>query len=76
MVDEVNMNCGAFSSLCTFGLRCLKRSFVDQEDALGSACLLNICLEVRSILVALFYVVNIFLASNLWALSSVSVFDT
>lgn len=36
-----------------------------QKEPCVSACILNICVDVRSTLVALFYVVNIFLASNL-----------
>lgn len=36
-----------------------------QGGALDSAYILNICVELRSTLVALFHAVNMFLASNL-----------
>ena len=54
-----------FFSFCTFGLRLLKRSFVYRGGALDSTCILNICMEVRSTLMALFNAVNMFLACYL-----------
>lgn len=36
-----------------------------QEGTFDSACILNISVELRSTLVALFHVVNMFLTSNL-----------
>jgi len=53
-------------SFYTFGLkRLLKRSFVYQGGALDSACILNICMEARSTLIALFHAVDVFLAGHL-----------
>ena len=65
--DEVNKNSGTFFfSFCTFGLKSLlQRSFVYQRGALDSACILNICIEARSTLIALFHAINIFLAGHL-----------
>lgn len=55
-----------FFSFCTFGLkRLLQRSFVYQGGALDAACILNVCIEARSTLIALFHAVNIFLAGHL-----------
>lgn len=36
-----------------------------QAGAPDSACILNICIEARSTLIALFHAVNIFLAGHL-----------
>lgn len=55
-----------FFSFCIFGLkRLLKRSFVYEGGALDSAGILNICMEARSTLIALFHAVDIFLAGHL-----------
>ena len=36
-----------------------------QRGAFDSACILNICIEARSTLIALFHAINIFLAGHL-----------
>lgn len=75
-MDEVNKNWGTLLSFCTFGLSRLKRGFVYQRGALRAACIFNICIEIRSTQVALFYAANIFLANNWEDLSSLPDLDT
>lgn len=63
-VDKVNRNCGAFFLFCTFGRRCLKRSFVDQGGAIDSAHIFNIGIEVRRTHNCLLDAVNTFQPDN------------